>query len=226
MRAAPLADLMHPSWASALAPVAEQIRDLGHFLRSEVAAGQGYLPAGADIFRAFSQPVDQVRVLILGQDPYPTPGHAMGLSFSVPPAVRPLPGSLRNIFRELHTDLGLNPPATGDLTAWSERGVLLLNRVLSVRPGAPGSHRGRGWEAVTDQAIRALRERDQPLVAVLWGKDAQQLRPALASTPIVASAHPSPLSAHRGFLGSRPFSAVNALLSEQGTDSLDWNLPG
>jgi uracil-DNA glycosylase len=197
---------------------------MGDFLRAEVAAGHAYLPAGENVLRAFTRPFDAVRVLIVGQDPYPTPGHAVGLSFSVAPNVRPLPRSLQNIFRELREDIGGDPPASGDLSLWADRGVLLLNRVLTVRPGAPASHRGKGWEIVTDQAIRALVARDEPLVAILWGKDAQTLTPLLGSTPIVASVHPSPMSADRGFFGSRPFSKVNALLAKGRADPIDWSL--
>jgi uracil-DNA glycosylase len=197
---------------------------MGEFLRAELAAGRQYLPAGQDVLRAFTQPFSDVRVLVVGQDPYPTPGHPVGLSFSVAPDVRPLPGSLRNIFKELHDDLGITPPPHGDLTAWSERGVLLLNRVLTVRPGAPASHRGKGWEEVTAQAISALVERRAPLVAILWGRDAQTLRPALEDVPVVASPHPSPLSAHSGFFGSRPFSRANALLKQQGAEPVDWTI--
>src|SRR5690242_17964714 len=197
---------------------------MGEFLRAEVAAGRTYLPAGDNILRAFTQPFADVRVLIVGQDPYPTPGHPIGLSFAVERHVRPLPRSLANIYRELHADLGLPVPEHGGLTAWTRSGVLLLNRVLTVAPGAPGSHRGRGWEAVTEQAIRALVARGGPLVAILWGRDAQTLRPLLGSVPRIESAHPSPLSADRGFFGSRPFSRANALLAEQGGDPVDWTL--
>lgn len=220
----PLADLVDPGWAKALDPVADRIAQLGDFLRAEVAAGRGYLPAGRNVLRAFTQPLDAVRVLIVGQDPYPTPGHPVGLSFSVAPGVAP-PRSLNNIFRELRDDLGVAAPTSGDLTPWTERGVLLLNRVLTVAPGASGSHRGKGWEEVTDQAIRALVERDEPLVAILWGRDAQTLRPMLADVPRIESAHPSPMSADRGFFGSRPFSRVNAELEELGADPIDWSLP-
>lgn len=197
---------------------------MGDFLRAEVAAGRAYLPAGENILRAFTRPFDAVRVLIVGQDPYPTPGHAVGLSFSVAPDVRPLPRSLQNIFRELNEDIGGESPTNGDLSPWADRGVLLLNRVLTVRPGEPASHRGKGWEIVTDQAIRALVARECPLIAVLWGKDAQTLAPLLGGTPIVASVHPSPMSADRGFFGSHPFSKVNALLAEQGADPIDWSV--
>ncbi len=216
---------MDPGWADALAPVAGQIATMGDFLRSEVAAGRTYLPAGPNVLRAFTQPLAAVRVLIVGQDPYPTPGHAVGLCFSVGPDVRPVPRSLANIYREYVTDLDLPLPASGDLSPWSERGVLLLNRVLTVAPGRPGSHRGKGWEAVTEQAILALVARPEPLVAILWGRDARNLAPLLGSTPRIESAHPSPLSASSGFFGSRPFSRSNQLLSDLGAAPLDWRLP-
>lgn len=221
----PLVELVHPSWARALAPVEDELARLGTFLREEVAAGRGYLPGGPHILRAFEQPLDDVRVLVVGQDPYPTPGHAIGLSFAVAPGVRPLPRSLVNVYAELQSDLGVPAPTSGDLTPWAERGVLLLNRVLTVRPGAPASHRGRGWEQVTDCAIDALVARGGPLVAVLWGRDARSLRSRLDGIPCVESAHPSPLSARSGFFGSRPFSQVNDLLAQQGADPVDWSLP-
>ncbi len=198
---------------------------LGAFLREEVAAGRGYLPAGEHVLRAFTQPLDAVRVLVVGQDPYPTPGHPVGLSFSVAPEVRPLPPSLVNIFAELQTDLGVPRPSTGDLTPWADRGVLLLNRVLTVGPGKPGSHRGRGWEDVTAAAIAALVARGGPLVAILWGRDARSLAPALGDVARIESAHPSPLSARSGFFGSRPFSRANDLLVGQGAEPIDWSLP-
>ncbi len=220
----PLTDLIAPDWADALAPVADQITRMGDFLRQEMSAGRSYLPAGQDILRAFREPMADVKVLITGQDPYPTPGHPMGLSFSVEPDVRPIPKSLINIYRELHEDLGIEPAASGDLTPWAGQGVLLLNRVLTVRPGTPASHRGKGWEAVTEQAIRALVARDRPLVAILWGRDAQNLSSLLGSTPQIASAHPSPLSASRGFFGSRPFSRANELLRQQGAEPVNWDL--
>jgi uracil-DNA glycosylase len=221
----PLPELIDPGWAEALAPVADQVGSLGDFLRAEVAAGRGYLPAGDNVLRAFHRPLADVRVLIMGQDPYPTPGHPVGLSFSVHPDVRPLPRSLQNIFRELEADLGVPRPRSGDLSPWSDQGVLMLNRVLTVRPGTPGSHRGQGWESVTEQAIRALVARRQPLVALLWGRDAQSIRPLLGDTPRVESVHPSPMSADRGFFGSRPFSRVNELLTAQGAQPVDWALP-
>ncbi|KJL18298.1 Uracil-DNA glycosylase [Microbacterium oxydans] len=213
-------------WAEALAPVQDTITGLGERLRAEQEAGRDYLPAGAHVLRAFQQPLSDVRVLITGQDPYPTLGHPIGLSFAVDRDVRPLPRSLANIYKERESDLGLPPAPHGDLTAWSEQGVLLLNRVLTVRPGAAASHRGWGWEKVTELAIRALVARDQPLVAILWGKDAANLQPLLGETPVIASAHPSPLSASRGFFGSRPFSRANALLEEQGSTAVDWRVAG
>ena len=220
-----LSELMAPDWAQALAPVADDIAAAGQFLREEIAAGRSYLPPGDRILRAFTEPMADVRVLITGQDPYPTPGHPVGLSFSVAPDVRPLPRSLVNIYAELETDLGIAPCPHGDLTAWAEQGVLLLNRVLTVRAGAPASHRGHGWESVTEQAIRSLVARRQPLVAVLWGRDAQSLKPMLGGTPTIESTHPSPLSASRGFFGSRPFSRANTLLEQQGAAPIDWALP-
>ena len=220
----PLTDLLDPGWAAALEPVADRIAEMGDFLRAEVAAGRTYLPAGPNVLRAFTQPLDAVRVLIVGQDPYPTPGHAIGLSFSVAPGVAP-PRSLNNIFRELTDDLGVKRPTSGDLTPWADRGVLLLNRVLTVETGNSGSHRRKGWEDVTDQAIRALVDRDEPLVAILWGKDAQTLKPLLPDVPTVESVHPSPMSADRGFFGSKPFSRVNAELEDLGADPIDWSLP-
>jgi uracil-DNA glycosylase len=220
----PLDELMAPDWAEALEPVAEQIAEMGAFLRAEIAAGRTYLPAGENVLRAFAEPMADVKVLITGQDPYPTPGHPVGLSFSVAPDVRPLPRSLVNIYAELQTDLGIPPAPSGDLTPWSRQGVLLLNRVLTVRPGESASHRRKGWEAVTEQAIRALVARDRPLVAILWGRDAQSLRPLLGEVPAIESVHPSPLSASRGFFGSRPFSRANELLAAQGAEPVDWRL--
>jgi uracil-DNA glycosylase len=221
----PLKDLVAEDWADALSPVEPAITAMGDFLRAEVSAGRTYLPRGNHILRAFEQPMRDVRVLIVGQDPYPTPGHAVGLCFSVDPDVRPLPKSLINIYREMVADLGVDPPTTGDLSAWARNGILLLNRVLTVCPGNAGSHRGRGWEAVTEHAIKALVARDEPLVAILWGRDAQTLKPLLGDTPYIESPHPSPLSASRGFFGSRPFSRANALLREQGAEPVDWRLP-
>jgi uracil-DNA glycosylase len=222
---APLSRTIAPDWAEALAPVEDRIHALGGFLREEVRSGRGYLPAGDAVLRAFTRPLSEVRVLIVGQDPYPTPGHPIGLSFAVERDVRPLPRSLRNIYTELESDLGIPPAAHGDLTAWQDQGVLLLNRVLTVTPGAPASHRRRGWEEVTEHALRALVARGGPLAAILWGRDAQSLIPLLGEVPHVASPHPSPLSASRGFFGSRPFSQVNALLEQQGSAPVDWRIP-
>ncbi|MFV0253347.1 MAG: uracil-DNA glycosylase [Beutenbergiaceae bacterium] len=221
----PLTELIDPGWAAALAPVEPIVHRIGEFLRAEIAAGHDYLPAGPDVLRAFTRPLAEVQVLIVGQDPYPTPGHAMGLSFSVQPQVRPVPRSLANIYRELVDDLGLPAPSSGDLRPWADAGVMLLNRCLTVRPGHPASHRGKGWEQVTDAAIAALVARNSPLVAILWGRDAQSLTPALGQTPVIASPHPSPLSASRGFFGSRPFSRANELLTRQGGAPIDWRLP-
>jgi uracil-DNA glycosylase len=220
-----LADLVGPGWLEVLAPVEGRIAALGDLLRAEQAAGHGFLPAGERIFAALALPFEEVRVLLVGQDPYPTPGHPIGLAFAVAPHVRPLPGSLRNIFAEYAADLGHPPPASGDLTPWVEQGVLLLNRCLTVRPGAPASHRGRGWEEVTDAVIDALVARGGPLVAILWGRDARSLAPRLGRVPRIESPHPSPLSASRGFLGSRPFSRTNALLAEQDAPPIAWRLP-
>nr|WP_202455930.1 uracil-DNA glycosylase [Streptomyces sp. SID8367] len=218
-------ELVETGWAQALEPVAGRITAMGEFLRAEIAAGRTYLPAGPNVLRAFQQPLDDVRVLIVGQDPYPTPGMAIGLSFAVAPEVRRLPGSLENIFREMHSDLGLPRPSNGDLTPWTRQGVLLLNRALTTAPGKPAAHRGKGWEEVTEQAIRALVARDKPMVSILWGRDARNLRPLLGDLPAIESAHPSPMSADRGFFGSRPFSRANELLQSHGMEPVDWRLP-
>ncbi|NLT27359.1 MAG: uracil-DNA glycosylase [Microbacteriaceae bacterium] len=218
--------LVDAGWARELAPVGDRIAAMGGFLRAEIAAGRGYLPAGDRVLRAFAQPFDEVRVVIVGQDPYPTSGHPIGLSFAVEREVRPIPRSLANIYRELHDDLGIPPAEHGDLGRWAEQGVLLLNRALTVQPGRPASHRGRGWEEVTERALRALAARGGPLVAVLWGNDARRCRAFLPDVPAVESPHPSPLSASRGFFGSRPFSRANALLREQGGAEIDWRVDG
>ena len=224
--AEPLRNIIDAGWAEALEPVTGQIAAMGEFLRAEVAAGRRYLPSGDNVLRAFKQPFDGVRVLIVGQDPYPTPGHPVGLSFSVAPDVKRLPASLVNIFREYSDDLGYPLPANGDLTPWTRAGG------AAAEPGAdrparpPGSHRGKGWEEVTEQAIRALAARKtQPLVAILWGRDARTLVPLLDGIPCVESAHPSPYSAASGFFGSRPFSRANKLLEQQGAEPVDWKLP-
>ena len=216
----PLAELMDPTWAQALAAQEDTLRGLGGFLRAELADGRGYQPVGVNVLRAFSLPLPAVKVLLVGQDPYPTPGHAVGLSFAVPPGTQPLPRSLANIATELREDLGCELPS--DLSVWLDEGVMLLNRVLTVRPGASGSHRGKGWEQITDAAVAALAARGGPLVAILWGRDAQGVAAGLPGVPVIASAHPSPLSAARGFFGSRPFSRANAALVAQGAQPVDW----
>ncbi|MCI1219975.1 MAG: uracil-DNA glycosylase [Bifidobacterium sp.] len=227
----PLAELIDPGWASALAAVEPDVHRMGVFLRGELARGRRYLPAGKNILRAFTIPLDAIKVLIVGQDPYPTPGHPVGLSFSVAPDVRPLPKSLVNIYRELSDDLGVSIPTNGDLSPWTRRGVMLLNRCLTVQAGHPNSHQGKGWEKVTDEAIRALNARTdeqgrpKPLVAILWGRNAQSLEPLLTNAVIIKSPHPSPLSASRGFFGSRPFSRANQALVSMGAEPVDWSLP-
>ncbi len=216
---------MHPTWVPVLEPERETLASIGEFLREESAAGHTWFPAGMNILRAFTRPLPDVRVLIVGQDPYPTPGHAVGLSFSVASDVRPIPRSLQNIYKELESDLGIPRPSHGDLSPWADQGVLLLNRVLTVRSGEPGSHRGIGWERITDAAIAGLVARDdEPLVAILWGKDAQALEPALPDVPLIMSAHPSPMSADRGFFGSKPFSRANEYLEDLGGEPVDWSL--
>lgn len=221
----PLSELIDPGWAAALEPVAGNIAAMGDFLRAEVAADRGYFPPGPDVLNAFMRPFDDVKVLIVGQDPYPTPGHAMGLSFSVRPHVKPIPRSLANIYRELMADVLVSAPSNGDLTPWADQGVLMLNRVLTVSPGSPGSHRGKGWEAITEHAIRSLAARGKPLVAILWGADAGKTRAFLGDTPVVSSPHPSPLSADRGFFGSRPFTRANEYLRAQNAPEINWELP-
>lgn len=216
---------MDPGWAAALAPVEDELVRMEAFLDDESAAEQTVLPARSDVLRAFRTPFDAVRVVILGQDPYPTPGHPIGLAFAVERHVRPLPRSLVNIYRERQSDLGLDPALHGDLSAWTGRGVLLLNRCLTVRAGQAGSHANRGWESITTAALQALADRGGPLVAVLWGKQAQAAGPALSGVAQLHSAHPSPLSARHGFFGSRPFSRVNAELLQQGAQPIDWSLP-
>jgi uracil-DNA glycosylase len=218
--------LIHSSWAIALQPVQPQLDGLANFLEHERASGHRVIPDSGNIMRAFRMPVESVRVLIVGQDPYPTPGHAIGRAFAVDPGVRPLPRSLVNIFTELESDTGKTSPATGDLQGWADQGVMLLNRVLTVRAGEAGSHANKGWEFVTERAIRVLAERNPSFVAILWGKQAATLRPLLGATPVVESAHPSPLSARRGFFGSRPFSRTNAFLSLRGSHPIDWSRDG
>jgi len=214
-------------WAGQLAGEFEDPywQHLRTFVTSERRSHQVF-PAAPDVFAALRlTPFDQVRVVVLGQDPYHGPGQANGLCFSVSPGT-PIPPSLRNIFAELGADLGCAPPATGDLSAWARQGVLLLNSTLTVRQGQAGSHQKQGWERFTDQIIRAVAARPQSTVFVLWGQSARTKRALIPTPPnrIVESPHPSPLSAHRGFFGSRPFSAVNEALVAAGQPPIDWCL--
>ncbi|GAB3190796.1 uracil-DNA glycosylase [Nesterenkonia suensis] len=218
---------LESGWERALAAQESEFARVREELTRRRQAGEHILPTPEHVLRAFRQPFDQVKVLVLGQDPYPTPGHPIGMSFAVAPDVRPIPRSLQNIFRELQDDLGIAPAAHGDLTAWSRQGVLMLNRVLTVTAGSPGSHRDIGWEAITEAAVRALVARGTPLVSILWGADARRMKPlcdAGAHTTVLTSPHPSPLSAHRGFLGSRPFSRTNEALQRLGAEPVDWRL--
>ncbi|MCB0769221.1 MAG: uracil-DNA glycosylase [Flavobacteriales bacterium] len=196
------------------------------FLIAERAAHTVY-PKGGDIFAAFHHtPFDKVRVVLLGQDPYHGPGQAHGLSFSVPPGVPP-PPSLQNMFKELHRDLGLAVPQCGDLTKWAEQGVLLINATLTVRAGEAGSHQNKGWETFTDEVIQQVSARHTGIIFLLWGRFAQN-KAALIDADrhyVLQAPHPSPLSAHRGFLGCGHFSKVNELLTAQGTRPIDWTLP-
>lgn len=226
----PLEELMDPDWAKALAPAEPQIRAMGVFLREQIESGHHILPASHNILRAFSIPLKSIKVLIVGQDPYPTPGHPVGLSFCTSPKVRPLPKSLINIYKELVNDLGVSTPQSGDLTPWTKQGVMLLNRCLTVEAGKANSHQGKGWETVTDAAINALNSRKDengnpmPLVAILWGRNAQSLAPLLTNATLITSSHPSPLSASRGFFGSKPFSRANSALIKMGASPIDWSL--
>jgi uracil-DNA glycosylase len=222
---------LDPGWERALEPQREALAAVGKEIQRRRADGEEILPAPKNILRAFRQPFDAVRVLIVGQDPYPTPGHPIGLSFAVDRHVAPLPRSLANIYQELSNDLGIPPAPHGDLTAWADQGVLLLNRVLTVTAGQPASHRKLGWEPITEAAIAALAARGTPLVAILWGADARKMAPVLrdhagtgSPVGIIESAHPSPLSARRGFFGSRPFSRTNELLEQSGAEPVDWRV--
>ena len=220
---------MHGSWLEVLGDELEQpyMRDLRTFLLDEVAAGRRFYPSADRVFNALSlTSFDAVRVVVLGQDPYHGPGQAMGLCFSVPPGV-PAPPSLQNIHKELASDLGLATPSSGDLTPWAERGVLLLNAVLTVSPGKPASHAGKGWEQFTDRAIRELSDRRQGVVFLLWGRYAQQKGSIVdpARHHVLTAAHPSPYSAANGFFGCCHFSRANALLTANGGEPLDWSLP-
>ena len=219
------AGLIHPSWVEPLRPVQAQLDALAVLLEDEQKQGIQILPAPDHIMRAFTIPIDVVLVVIVGQDPYPTSGDAVGLAFSVAPG-RAIPRSLANIFTELHSDVGMEKPVSGDLSPWCDQGVMVLNRVLTVRAANAGSHRGMGWEAVTEQAMTMLDRRPKKqLVAVLWGNDAPTAQEFLPNSLVLSSAHPSPLSASRGFFGSRPFSKVNAALVECGKTPINWALP-
>jgi len=215
---------MAPDWAKAMAPVEADIRKMGDFLRSEVKAGRQFLPAPENIFRAFQTPLKDVRVLIVGQDPYPDPKYPVGLSFSVKHEVRPVPQSLKNIYKEMSDDLGLTPPEHGDLSHLAEQGVMLLNKVLTVQSGKPMSHWKKGWEEITEHAMKVLNERNQPMVAILWGSNARQLKTFLTNPKIkiIESVHPSPLSARNGFFGSKPFSQTNKYLEANGLKPIKW----
>jgi len=219
---------MHASWLEVLGDELEQpyMAELRTFLVAEVAAGRRFYPPPDQVFNALALTTfDDVRVVILGQDPYHGAGQVMGLCFSVPAGVRP-PPSLQNIYTELGTDLGLPRPATGDLTPWAKRGVLLLNAVLTVSPGKPASHAGKGWERFTDRAIRELSERREGVVFLLWGRYAQQ-KGAIVDTSrhhVLTASHPSPYSAASGFFGCRHFSRANELLDADGTEPVDWAL--
>jgi uracil-DNA glycosylase len=218
--------LIDSSWVAPLAPVQETLNEIAAFLNAENNKRNVYFPANENILRAFQLPFEDVKVVIVGQDPYPTPGDAVGLSFSVAPERTSLPRSLNNIFTELRADVGCEQPANGDLTPWFEQGVLLLNRVLTVRSGEAGSHRNIGWENVTQQALSAMNARTRKhLVAVLWGNDAIAAEEILRNAVTITSAHPSPLSASRGFFGSKPFSKVNNALIELGQTPINWALP-
>lgn len=224
----PLRAPLEAGWEAALNPVQDRFVSIGDELRRRRDHGEQILPGPPNVLRAFRQPFEQVRVLIIGQDPYPTPGHPIGLSFAVAADVRPLPRSLRNIYTELHSDLGVAPSPHGDLTHWAQQGVLMLNRVLTVTAGQSASHRGIGWETITETAVRALVDRGTPLVSILWGAQARQLQPLLSAgehTEVIVSPHPSPLSASRGFFGSQPFSRTNEALQRLGAEPIDWGLP-
>ena len=220
----PIESAVHPSWLPAFDALSARISSIRGFLDAETKSGHKWLPAPENVLRAFAQPLDRVKVVILGQDPYPTPGHSVGLAFSVAPGVA-LPRSLSNIFSELQSDLGVSAPTSGDLTSWSRQGVLLLNSVLTVQSGSTGSHRGKGWEQVTGAALSALKSRPGGApVAILWGKAAQECGGDFDPRGVISSAHPSPLSAHRGFWGSKPFSRANDLLIQSGISPIEWEL--
>lgn len=215
---------IHPSWYPILEPVSDKLHTLMEHIASRRDDGEHIEPAADNVLRVFSMPFDEVKVLIVGQDPYPTPGHAVGLSFALDPDVRPLARSLVNIYKELQDDLGIAPADTGDLSGWEAQGVFLLNRVLTVTAHAAGSHRNLGWETITDAVIDGLASRGTPLVVILWGGQARTLAPRFTAddTLVLTSAHPSPLSARRGFFGSKPFSKTNEFLASHGVEPIDW----
>jgi len=203
------------------------MRDLRGFLKIQKEQKRNVYPQGDEFFAALNlTPLDKVKVVVIGQDPYHGPGQAHGLSFSVRNGVR-FPPSLLNIFKELKNDLGMPMPKTGDLTPWAQQGVLLLNAVLTVEEGKAAAHQGKGWELFTDQVIATLNENRKNIVYVLWGSYAQKKAAFVdrKNNLVIESAHPSPLSAHRGFLGSKPFSRINAYLREHGIKEIDWSLP-
>lgn len=218
---------INESWRACLAAEfsADYMQSLRQFLRSELQKGKTIYPHGSEIFNAFNHtPYDEVRVVILGQDPYHGPGQAHGLCFSVREGVQP-PPSLQNIFKEIKADLGIEPPAHGNLTKWADQGVLLLNTVLTVEQHKAASHRKKGWETFTDAVIRQLVARKQPMIFVLWGSFAQSKADMIKAPHVILKApHPSPLSAHRGFLGCRHFSKINRQLQAWGQPEIDWSL--
>ncbi len=220
---------LHPSWLAALRSEFDQpyMAELKRFLLTEKEAGKRIFPPGANWFRALDlTPLDEVKVVILGQDPYHGPGQAHGLCFSVPNGVR-TPPSLVNIYKELESDLGIRRPAHGFLEHWARQGVLLLNSVLTVEMGIAASHRDRGWERFTDAVIRAVNAKQDPVVFMLWGTYAQKKASFVDTSRhlVLKAAHPSPLSAHNGFLGCRHFSKANAFLESRGLAPIDWALP-
>ncbi|MEE4316288.1 uracil-DNA glycosylase [Erythrobacter dokdonensis] len=226
------AETIPESWRPALEPAlaTPEARRLGGWLKAEEAAGkQVYPPRGTRLAALALTPLEEVRCVILGQDPYHGAGQAHGLAFSVQDGVK-VPPSLVNIYKELESDLGLPRAATGDLSKWARQGVLLLNNTLTVEAGQAGSHAGRGWDAITDACVAAVAERDVPTVFILWGSHARKKAgrvPALVRNSVhlvLTSAHPSPLSAHNGFFGSRPFSQANAFLEANGRGAIDWSL--
>ena len=219
---------LETSWHQRLAPLFEtpEMKDLGDFLRQEKTAGKKIFPPGGKIFHAFAlTPFDQVKIVILGQDPYHGPGQAHGLSFSVEANVPP-PPSLKNIYKELHADLGLPPASHGNLSAWARQGVLLLNSSLTVEEARAGSHQNKGWEPFTDAVMDVLNTERSNIVFILWGRKAMQKGHFIDQEKhlVITSAHPSPLSAHNGFFGSNPFSRANAYLARNHVGPIDWYL--